>query len=371
MVKIKQEKNIACFYKNDEYVGCVDINTNRRYGKSGRIVKKLAIPQNEPLSVQTAKEIPIFCYYLLHFATTTANSWAADGIELSIIESATKILCNSSLTINADNLYRYSGADSEENWNALLKYFKEFENNQKEQNSAGFIWSNFTQWKRLYEFENWVKQKNVRLENLTDDEIFSFRTFYHTEIKCNRYNFTQIEIDRIIGYITNQRIFSTIGSTTLSKFCCFCEALSIEIPKTQCFTRTYAEMQQNYEAWKLSTQNERVQKNLAMHNNWWNFEYNGFTIVAPQSAQDLVMEGIQMHHCVGSYVDRVAEGKTLIVFVRRTDDITTPYITCQVGIDGEIGQYFLAYDRFISNKVDCDFRCAFQNHIRECIMRGE
>lgn len=370
MVEIKQEKNIARFYKNGEYVGCVDINTGKRYGKSGREVRKLAISQNETLSMQTEKEIPKFCYYLLHFATA-AKSWSADGVELSIIESVTKVLCNSSLTVSADNLYNMLVEDREENWTALPKYFKEFENNQRELNRTNFYWSNFVCWRWSYEFENWIKQKNVRLENLTENEREAFRNFYTEIINTNALNLTQVEIDRIIGYITNQRIFSSIGIFALSKFCRYCKALNIEIPKTQCFTRTCAEIEQSYEAWKLSAQNERIQKNLAIHNDWWNFEYNGFTIVAPQSAQDLVKEGIQMHHCVGSYVDRVADGDTLIVFVRRTDDITTPYITCQVSNNGEIIQYYLAYDRCISSEIDRDFRRAFQNHIRECIMRGE
>lgn len=371
MVEIKQEKNIARFYKNGEYIGCVDINTGKRYGKSEREVRKLAVSQSEILSEKTRREMPVFCHYLLHFAIATVEPWIADNIKLSIIESVTKVLYNSSLIVNVSCLYNSYTENTEENWTALLKYFKEFENNQKEQNITVFYWLNFADWWRSYKFENWIKQKNVRLENLTEDERETFEDFYSGVIDTNALNLTQVEIDRIIGYITNQRIFSSMNFNTLSVFCRYCKALNIEIPKTQCFTRTCAEIKQSYKAWKLSTQNERIQKNLAKRNNWWNFEYNGFTIVVPQSAQDIVMEGIQMHHCVSSYVDRVADGDTLIVFVRRTDDIATPYITCQVSNGGEIGQYYLAYDRYISNEVDRDFKRAFQNHIRECAMRGE
>lgn len=60
-------------------------------------------------------------------------------------------------------------------------------------------------------------------------------------------------------------------------------------------------------------------------------------IVCPKRANDLVAEGRALHHCVGSYIDRVAEGRCLIVFVRRVEEPKKPYVTVEVR-DGKIAQ---------------------------------
>ena len=48
-------------------------------------------------------------------------------------------------------------------------------------------------------------------------------------------------------------------------------------------------------------------------------------------------EGKALHHCVGSYIDKVAGGRCLIVFVRRVEEPKKPYVTVEVR-DGKIAQ---------------------------------
>jgi hypothetical protein len=52
------------------------------------------------------------------------------------------------------------------------------------------------------------------------------------------------------------------------------------------------------------------------------------------------------------------------VFVRHKANLTAPYITAQVKLNGELGQYFLAYDRYISSVEDQEFKDAFQEHLK-------
>jgi DNA-directed RNA polymerase subunit RPC12/RpoP len=94
---------------------------------------------------------------------------------------------------------------------------------------------------------------------------------------------------------------------------------------------------------------ERIQKiNDAQKNKAFGIAYAGFArkaalsneelqIVCPKRANDLVAEGRALHHCVGSYIDRVAEGRCLIVFVRRVEEPKKPYVTVEVR-DGKIAQ---------------------------------
>ena len=94
---------------------------------------------------------------------------------------------------------------------------------------------------------------------------------------------------------------------------------------------------------------EHIQKiNDAQKNKAFCMAYIGFAkkaalsdkklqIVCPKRANDLVDEGKALHHCVGSYIDSVAEGKCLIVFVRRVEEPKKPYVTLEVR-DGKIAQ---------------------------------
>lgn len=56
-------------------------------------------------------------------------------------------------------------------------------------------------------------------------------------------------------------------------------------------------------------------------------------IVVPMKLEEILFEGKKLNHCVGSYVDRVKEGKTTILFVRRMDDMESPFFTMEYSGD--------------------------------------
>ena len=60
------------------------------------------------------------------------------------------------------------------------------------------------------------------------------------------------------------------------------------------------------------------------------FEFNGMRIVYPDTPEDIVAEGHALHHCVGGYVDRVAQKKSRILFLRRCEDLSKPFYTVEV-----------------------------------------
>lgn len=64
-----------------------------------------------------------------------------------------------------------------------------------------------------------------------------------------------------------------------------------------------------------------------------------YCFVAPTNLNDLVTEGKQLHHCVGSstYIERHRNGQTTIIFVRHKDLPNTPFYTMEFR-DGQIRQ---------------------------------
>ena len=58
-------------------------------------------------------------------------------------------------------------------------------------------------------------------------------------------------------------------------------------------------------------------------------ESKGLMLILPKSGEEIKNEGRILHHCVGSYVERVARGETMILFVRQIDKPEVPYFTLE------------------------------------------
>lgn len=77
---------------------------------------------------------------------------------------------------------------------------------------------------------------------------------------------------------------------------------------------------------------KRLQKLLGLEQTIGNY-----TFVLPKELQELKAEGKALSHCVGSYADRVASGKTVIVFVRQKEQVDNPLYTLEIS-NGKIVQ---------------------------------
>lgn len=60
------------------------------------------------------------------------------------------------------------------------------------------------------------------------------------------------------------------------------------------------------------------------------FEKDGLKIICPSVPDDVIAEGHALHHCVGSYIDRVARKECMILFVRKCCEETKPYYTVEI-----------------------------------------
>ena len=92
--------------------------------------------------------------------------------------------------------------------------------------------------------------------------------------------------------------------------------------------------------------------------------YGGLFIKVAGSAEELKREGNALHHCVYTYADRVAEGKTTILFVRKESEPDTPYFTMEW--KGEIVQLRGNHNCAPSKDV-LDFRREFEKACKEAL----
>lgn len=69
----------------------------------------------------------------------------------------------------------------------------------------------------------------------------------------------------------------------------------------------------------------------------YNFIHKDLCIIYPKSPQDIIKEGIQLHHCAKSYVHAIYEGITTILFIRRKEEPEKSYFTLEIR-DGKVRQ---------------------------------
>lgn len=56
-------------------------------------------------------------------------------------------------------------------------------------------------------------------------------------------------------------------------------------------------------------------------------------VIIPQSSREIIQEGTNLSHCVGRYVERMACGESVILFIRKCDDPSKSYYTMEIKKD--------------------------------------
>lgn len=97
----------------------------------------------------------------------------------------------------------------------------------------------------------------------------------------------------------------------------------------QSLHKEHALMVRQYNLLKKEDEERETQKILDCYL-WMECKDKEFSILTPKKAVDIVREGRLLNHCVGSYVNKVIQGKSIIIFLRKTDCIDDPYYTIEL-----------------------------------------
>lgn len=92
------------------------------------------------------------------------------------------------------------------------------------------------------------------------------------------------------------------------------------------------------------------------------FEYGGLLLRPAASSAEVIREGEALHHCVGGYVERYAEGRTVICVLRRAVEPDTPWRTVEITPMGNLVQ-----DRGYKNDVATLGGIPLEGHYRQAL----
>lgn len=89
----------------------------------------------------------------------------------------------------------------------------------------------------------------------------------------------------------------------------------------------------------------------------------GFLVYVPESSWELKNEGQALHNCIGTYVDRIANGKTLVFFVRKLEAPNEPFVAFEYH-DGKVVQCRYNHNKSVDNCEILDFVNTFANTLK-------
>jgi len=210
------------------------------------------------------------------------------------------------------------------------------------------------------------------LETIFKREILAYTSYdiLEKELEFYKLIFKMYSQNKFYEIDKNYDISSPYRSSTGLNICknianqiiTICNAWEKPLPTKDPY-RFYVDNIESYKLWQEKEKDKIFEVNQLKKD--LTFTYGEFTVVIPTKTMDLVEEGEKMHHCVGNgtYAQGVINGIYNIVFIRRKDDVNTPYITAQIYKDGTYGGYYKAWDRRIDLPEDFEFKTAYLKHL--------
>lgn len=96
------------------------------------------------------------------------------------------------------------------------------------------------------------------------------------------------------------------------------------------------------------------------------FEDDNFTMIIPTKAEEFQKEADYQQNCVFRlYYPKVKDFETHIVFIRKKDDVNTPYITCEVANNGNIIQYLTRFNKRVTDENALEFQKKYQEFLHK------
>jgi len=174
-----------------------------------------------------------------------------------------------------------------------------------------------------------IKQSNR--ENII--KSFSLDVYYL--MKEYKYKITDL-----LGYLVKQNFnygkselfsFPIDEIKELKDYLDMCKKYGLSYEKMpQYLERQHNIVMKNVRVLEKTKNKENAFKDAVSDYKWMEHKDKEYSIIVPKDINDLIQEGNYLHHCVGSYADKVINKQSLIFFMRQNKELQVPYITIEV-----------------------------------------
>lgn len=196
-----------------------------------------------------------------------------------------------------------------------------------------------------------IRYINENYDNKRNEEVWDFIQgwlfeYYEKLINTYKYDYKSL-LDYIFDYLPNRENY-TLNNYNIRDLEDYANMQSVmskngKFNKYPRYLKTVHDITVgNYNMFKKEYSDElfgnRIDNKLEYMN-----EKEKYIIKVPQCCNDVKQEGVQMHNCVGSYIDKIIDGNTQIVFLRNKKDSNKSLATVEIK-NNKLCQAFRSYN---------------------------
>lgn len=174
-------------------------------------------------------------------------------------------------------------------------------------------------------------------KQFSDDQI-TFMTQHSLDIDALNQVIRYTTVGRAIKYLIQNKNYSKKTNNTLHDWNDYienCKVLKYDLKNEFIlFPKHFKQAHDNVADLIIIKQNKKndklFAKRMLLANQDYNYETKKYTIKIPETTGEIINEGQQLHHCVGTYVDRILKGESLILFIRLVEEPEKPFYTMEI-----------------------------------------
>lgn len=172
---------------------------------------------------------------------------------------------------------------------------------------------------------------SVDFLNYLNDNNFLYRRLLNNVLNIIELGFSNKEIH---SYFIKTNLYQAIdGFTTLELWYDYINmAMVMEVPYEKfpnSLKKEHDLMTRNYEYHKK----ELIEKQFGKRGEELSkLEYKGekYLVKTPKTTADIIREGKRLRHCVACYIERIAKGETVVLFIRKKENPEEPFYTFEI-----------------------------------------
>ena len=181
------------------------------------------------------------------------------------------------------------------------------------------------------------------LENITPNNRDTYYRWNASHALLGRFNYNLKALLKYADYLVTFEGLNANGAlmTEIGDYANMMDRISNKFEKyPRYFLSTHKIAVRNYERLKEQFDEIAFQKRITPE---YEITHKDYKFFYPRSTQEIKDEAVQQQNCVASYIDRVINGDSHILFLRKKDNPTKSVVTIQVR-DGKIVQHYQAYN---------------------------
>lgn len=342
-MEFRKERNLISAYDGVLKLGAWNITTGEFIGKSGKVVKtvpKCFTYDNLPSHYDRRYNDVILFGYIIRCYRSWANEWGFEYTE----QRGNRLEQLLSLGLRPGDLRDL------DNDTALTKDLVTYVNEHGNGIFRRYVINEYLTTKKYKDFLNGKPDWIISIfKNVINDYPYDY-------------------VKSILNRVTNEHVNSFMDSSSIlgmvKKYYSICQDMYGKVEIHPNILSNYAQLIFLYEQYKQQHYNEEINK----HNNkpWLYYQDDAFIVRPILSKEDFHNEGERQHNCVERwYMERVHNGDTHIVTVRRVENPDLNYITCEVSNNGKIVQYLAACNASPREQDAREFYHTYQEYLNE------